>query len=73
MIVAERHGRVDSFDAEVGLGQVIDDTGARWTFHCTTIADGTRRIETGAPVRFRLGPGGPGRWEAFDIRPSTGP
>lgn len=60
-------GMVESFDADVGLGSVSDETGAEWLFHCTEIADGTRLIEVGTEVRFEVGYGGPGRWEAFAV------
>ncbi len=67
MSFGPRTGRVDSFDAEVGLGHVVDDGGERWLFHCTAITDGSRTIDVGTEVRFEVGPGGPGRWEAFDL------
>jgi cold shock CspA family protein len=61
-------GEVVAFDVEVGLGEVTSEDGAGWPFHCMAIADGSRRIDVGAPVRFevvaRLG-----RWEAWAIRP----
>jgi cold shock CspA family protein len=66
-VFGTRSGRIDSFDAEVGLGHVIDDDGVRWLFHCTSIADGTRLIAVGTPVRFEVRSGGPGRWEAFAV------
>ena len=61
-----RAGVVVAFDADVGLGSV-DSEGVEWLFHCTTIADGTRQITPGTPVRFEVRAGGPGRWEAFDV------
>ncbi len=63
-------GTVIEFDEHVGLGRVGNDDGA-WAFHCTSIADGTRSIEPTTTVTFRIGPGGPGRWEAFDLRPEA--
>lgn len=60
-------GVVRQFDADVGLGEVEDETGARWLFHCTAIADGTRNIEVGTAVDFELRSGGPGHWEAFAL------
>jgi cold shock CspA family protein len=66
---AESAGRVASFDPEVGLGRVVDDGGRTYPFHCVAIADGSRHIEPGARVRFRVAAGLPGRWEAADIRP----
>jgi len=66
---AESAGRVASFDAEVGLGRIEDDGGRTYPFHCVAVADGSRQIEPGAWVRFRVAAGLPGRWEAADIRP----
>jgi len=62
-----RAGTVVEFDEHRGLGTVADDAGTRYPFHCTRIADGTRTIDVGAPVRFTLRPGGLGRWEADAI------
>ncbi len=67
MSFGSHRGVVDSFDADVGLGQVVDQSGSRWLFHCTAIADGSRHIDVGAAVTFDLRSGGPGRWEAFDL------
>jgi cold shock CspA family protein len=36
-------------------------------FHCTAIADGTRRIDVGRRVAFAVAPGNLGRWEATAI------
>jgi CspA family cold shock protein len=41
---------------------------ARYPFHCTQIADGSRVVAVGAPVSFGLLAGRGGRWEAADIR-----
>jgi hypothetical protein len=60
-------GTVREFDEFRGLGAVVTEDGTRYPFHCTQIADGTRRIDVGAPVRFSLRPGGLGRWEAASI------
>lgn len=65
-----RTGSVEAFDAEEGLGLVVDSVGTSWQFHCTAIADGSRRIAVGAAVSFDVAPGGPGRWEAFRVTPS---
>ncbi len=75
-------GMVTAFDAEVGLGEVEPAAepgheghlvgrpqATRYRFHCTQIADGTRRIEAGAVVSFRLLPGRDGQWEAADLQP----
>jgi cold shock CspA family protein len=63
----ERTGTVLEFDEHRGLGVVAADDGAHFPFHCTQIADGTRRIDVGTPVRFTLRPGGLGRWEAGTV------
>lgn len=62
-------GRVVSFDAEVGLGEVQAEgaTHERIPFHCTRLADGSRTIESGAAVTFSLITARWGRWEAADI------
>lgn len=62
-------GVVADFDADRGLGTVVEDDGSSHLFHCTVIADGTRSIEAGTNVEFELRPGGPGRWEAFAVTP----
>jgi cold shock CspA family protein len=50
-----RRGEVVAFDDERGLGTVIDaDTGNTYPFHCIEIADGSRSIDTGAPVAFEV-------------------
>ncbi len=60
-------GRVTAFDDERGLGEITADDGELHHFHCTGIADGTRTIEVGTPVRFDIIPGRLGRWEAWEI------
>jgi cold shock CspA family protein len=65
-------GRVDSFDPARGLGTVADDAGARYSFHATAIADGSRRIDTGTRVSFVLAPGHGGRHEARALVALTG-
>lgn len=47
-------GRVASFDAAVGLGEIESSTGERHLFHCIEIADGSRDIPVGTDVRFDL-------------------
>ncbi|MEM7324883.1 MAG: hypothetical protein AAF531_17485 [Actinomycetota bacterium] len=66
-----RTGTVIEFDAEAGLGQVAAADGASWLFHCTAIADGSRAIAVDTPVTFTVAAGGPGRWEAFSLRPTA--
>jgi hypothetical protein len=60
---------VTAFDRDVGLGEITDDSGVVWPFHCIAIADGTRDIALGALVTFETLPK-LGRWEATDLRPA---
>ncbi len=63
----DRRGTVEEFDEAEGLGTIGAADGRRFPFHCIEIADGTRTIEVGAEVRFRV-LAKLGRWEAADIR-----
>jgi cold shock CspA family protein len=65
---AGHHGTVTRFDREVGLGEVTDEQGTTWLFHCIAIADGSRVIAVGTTVAFDSLPK-LGRWEATAIRP----
>jgi cold shock CspA family protein len=47
-------GTVDSFDAAVGLGEITTEDGRRFPFQCIEIADGTRTIDPGVAVAFRV-------------------
>ena len=47
-------GQVVDFDEHVGLGHVVDGSGATLLFHCVAIADGTRTIPVGQDVEFDL-------------------
>jgi cold shock CspA family protein len=67
---ASRSGTVAAYDEAAGYGELADADGARWWFHCTAIADGSRAIDVGAPVRFALAPGHLGRYEGVDIHPA---
>jgi cold shock CspA family protein len=60
-------GTVVEFDEVLGLGTVRSDAGRTYPFHCTQIADGSRRIEMGALVDFDIIPAHLGRWEASAI------
>ena len=60
-------GRVDHFDADVGLGEIVTETGERYRFHCIEIAGGSRDIPAGVEVDFDLLPK-LGRYEAANIR-----
>ncbi|MEO1058461.1 MAG: hypothetical protein AAFY28_16255 [Actinomycetota bacterium] len=62
-----RGGIVATFDEIVGLGTVVDDTGASYPFHCIEIVDGTRSIAVGTRVEFSTRPR-IGRHEAVAIR-----
>ncbi len=46
-------GRVTEFDEAKGLGTVTADDGTSYLFHMIEIADGTRTIDVGLPVRFQ--------------------
>jgi cold shock CspA family protein len=59
-----------AFDDPRGLGVVRADDDVDYPFHCTAITDGTRTIELGTAVAFRVRPGRLGRWEATDVRPA---
>jgi cold shock CspA family protein len=60
------HGTVTAFDDEAGVGIVTAEDGTEHPFHCTQIADGTRRIAVGAAVTFAL-IAKLGRWEAAAV------
>ena len=62
-------GVVTQFDEYVALGEITDSTGRVWPFHCVSIADGTRTIDTGAKVQFETA-WRVARVEAVDIRPA---
>jgi cold shock CspA family protein len=47
-----RRGSVIEFDESRGLGEIVDDGGNVFAFHCVEIADGTRSIAIGTRVRF---------------------
>jgi cold shock protein len=64
---AEATGVVSSFDEPRGLGVIRDEGGETVPFHCTAIADGSRSITVGQPVRFTVVAGRLGRWEADRI------
>lgn len=62
-------GVVEQFDEPRGLGVVRADTGEALPFHCTAIADGSRTIDEGRAVAYRVVAGHGGRWEAADLTP----
>jgi CspA family cold shock protein len=49
-------GTVREFDEAKGIGEIVDGDGRRFLFQCIEIADGTREIDVGQPVRFRTLP-----------------
>lgn len=61
-------GVVSAFDEYVALGEITDDAGTVWPFHCVSIADGSRTIEVGARVQFET-TFHVSRHEAVNIRP----
>jgi cold shock CspA family protein len=60
-------GVVEQFDERRGLGTIVADDGDVLPFHCTALADGSRTVEAGRRVQFRVVPGLSGRWEATQI------
>lgn len=63
----QRIGTVIAFDEEQGFGSLRDEAGDEWFFHCTAIADGSRKIGLDASVAFVLRPGHRGEMEANQI------
>jgi cold shock CspA family protein len=64
---ASGSGVVEEFDEQRGLGTILADDGDVLPFHCTAIADGSRSVEPGRRVQFRVAPGLSGRWEATRV------
>lgn len=60
-------GVVATFDDHRGYGTIAAADGRELFFHCTRIVDGTRTIDVGTPVTFRVVPGHGGRWEAAGV------
>lgn len=60
-------GEIATFDEHAGFGTVRATDGRELFFHCTQIADGTRRIAVGTAVRFDVVAGHQGRWEAARV------
>lgn len=65
--VVSGRGRVVWFDEHVGLGELADEEGRKWAFHCTAIADGSRVVQADQDVMFLIAAAGPGRWEARSV------
>ncbi len=64
-----RLGTVSDFDEARGLGIVVEAGATGFAFHCTAIADGSRRIDVGTTVTFVVVPGHRGVWEARGLTP----
>lgn len=62
-------GTVSSFDERRGLGEITDDSGAVWPFHCAEISDGSRQINVGQRVTF-VTKFHVARVEAFGVTPA---
>lgn len=63
-------GEVASFDDGRGYGFVrTSGRSDEHFFHCTAITDGSRTIDVGTAVSFRLSAGHLGRWEAVEVCP----
>ncbi len=60
-------GTVAEFDEHQGMGTIRSEDGRDLFFHCTQIADDSRTIDVGAPVRFEVTAGHLGKWEATDV------
>jgi cold shock CspA family protein len=67
LISVSLRGTVADFDEHAGFGTVRAEDGRELFFHCTQIADGTRRIEVGTAVRFEVVAGHLGTWEAARV------
>ena len=67
------HGIVSSCDVDRGRGEIEATDGRRFEFHATAIEDRSRRVEVGIAVRFDVGAGPAGSWEASMIRPVPPP
>jgi cold shock CspA family protein len=62
-------GTVAAFDADAGWGELRAEDGSVLPFHCTAVADGSRRIDVGTEVRYDVAAGRMGRWEAANLTP----
>ncbi len=62
-------GSISAYDADRGLGTLIDEAGQEWPFHCTAIAGGSRTIDAGTAVVFELAAGHLGLLEARFVAP----
>lgn len=64
-------GQIAEYDDRRGLG-VVAAGEERYPFHCTAIADGSRHIEAGTAVAFRLAEAHGGATEARALTPVPG-
>jgi cold shock CspA family protein len=62
-------GKVVEFDEHAGLGALEPPEGGRVSFHCTQIANGSRRVAVGTKVCYEVVPGNLGVWEAGLLEP----
>jgi cold shock CspA family protein len=60
-------GVVTEFDEAKGYGTIVADTGSSHFVHCTALADGSRIVDAGTPVRFVVRAGRRGQWEAAEV------
>ncbi|MHB8219028.1 MAG: S1 domain-containing protein [Acidimicrobiales bacterium] len=72
-VLAVHQGSVTAFDTDRGLGEVTGNDGRVLTFHCTSVADGSRLIAVGTPVCYVVVPGHRGRMEAAAVTASLSP
>lgn len=49
-----RVGQVVAFDTHAGLGEIRDQLGMVWPFHCVSLSDGSRFVELGTQVTFTV-------------------
>jgi hypothetical protein len=63
-------GVIESFDDRRGDGVVVTVAGERFYFHCVSIADGTRHIESGVRVHAERRVGHVGRDEVVAVTKS---
>lgn len=68
-VVGPARGTVVAFDDQAGHGTVALDDGRAVFLHCVAIADGSRTVPVGAPVRLRVRLGLRGGLEAWDVEP----
>lgn len=64
-------GVIESFDDHRGDGMLVSDEGERFYFHCVSIADGTRHIDTGVRAHGERRVGHVGRDEVVAVTKIT--